>query len=483
MRFRDLVDQMPITAINGSAPERVTGITKDSRAVREGFVFFATGSSASFVSEAMKRGAKVVVSDRIPEGDVPCLVITPDVRLLLARMAARFYGHPSRKLHVTGITGTNGKTTITYLIESIVRASGREAGVIGTISCRYKDHVIRKPNTTPESAEIQDLLDDMAREGIGYVAMEVSSHALDQGRVEDIDFDCAIFTNLTHDHLDYHVDFDHYRHAKSILFNRCLRNSAKEKKWAVMNLDDPSALSLMPSPPVMTLGYSLRQKADAHIVSAEESIHGISFVMSITGREIRISTPLVGFFNVSNILAAALFGSAAGMDVETIKKGIESLPGVPGRVERVPTNKGFYAFVDYAHTPDALRKTLETLNRVRSGRLITVFGCGGDRDRTKRPVMGRIASDLSDCAIVTSDNPRTEDPVSIIHQITAGITGNSFKTIEDRRQAIAEALAMAREDDVVLIAGKGHEDYQIIGTASHPFSDRLVVEECLGVAH
>ncbi len=382
---------------------------------------------------------------------------------------------------MTGITGTNGKTTITYLVESIVHAAGGKAGVIGTISYRYNGHTLKAPNTTPESVDIQSLLRAMKDEGVAHAVMEVSSHALDQGRVEDVDFDRAIFTNLTHDHLDYHKDFRHYRDAKALLFHRYLRQSTKERKYAIINIDDEAASYLTPTLPVTTLTYSARKDADACLTACKEAITGLTMEISVKGRRMTLSSPLIGLFNVSNILAAVLFGQSADFPADVIKKGIESLPGVPGRLERVASAGPVNVFVDYAHTPDALKKTIETLNRVRSGRLIVVFGCGGDRDRMKRPVMGRIVSQLADIAVITSDNPRSEDPLAIMEEIRSGMAGNTFKVIESRRSAIGEALAMAGEHDVVLVAGKGHEDYQVVGNTTYPFSDKAVIEEYLHV--
>lgn len=484
MTLRELLADMPITTIKSGGPlleRKVEGVTKDSREVREGYVFFATGSSKPYLSRALEQKASAIVSDELLPGDIPCLVVTDNVRLLLARTAARFYGFPSRQLSVTGITGTNGKTTITYLAESIVHAAGGKAGVIGTISYRYNGRTLKASNTTPESVDIQSLLRAMKDEGVDHAVMEVSSHALDQHRVEDVDFDRAIFTNLTHDHLDYHKDFTRYREAKGLLFHRYLRQSVKERKYAIINIDDESAPYVKPAFPVTTLTYSVVKDADAHLVDCKEAIGGLTMEISVRGRRVSLSTPLIGRFNVSNMLAAVLFGQSAGVPLDVIRKGIESLPGVPGRLERVPCERPTSIFVDYAHTPDALKKTIETLNHVRSGRLIVVFGCGGDRDRTKRPVMGRIVSRLADFAVITSDNPRSEDPFAIMDEIRSGVTGSSFKVIENRRDAIAEALAMAGENDVVLVAGKGHEDYQIIGNTTHPFSDRAVIEECLNV--
>jgi UDP-N-acetylmuramoyl-L-alanyl-D-glutamate--2,6-diaminopimelate ligase len=484
MRLTELLAGLPVTAMRGVLPDgqEITGITKDSREVRPGSVFFVTGSSRPYLTEALARQASVIVSEEPLPEPVPCLVLTGDARLLLARAAARFYGFPSRRMSVTGITGTNGKTTVSYLMESIIRESGAKAGVIGTISYRYDNHELKGSNTTPESVEIQSLLADMTGKGVEYAIMEVSSHALDQGRVEGVDFDCAVFTNLTHDHLDYHGDLKRYRQAKSLLFHRYLRESAKERKWALINIDDPSAQSCVPPPPIETLTYGAKTGADAYPTYFEETIDGITLGFSLRDKQMKVKTPLVGLFNVSNILAAALFGEVCGKAPDAIARGICSVQSVPGRLDRVASDRGFYVFVDYAHTPDALEKTMETLNRIRPGRLIVVFGCGGDRDRTKRPIMGRIASKLSDFAIITSDNPRTEEPRSIIEEIRSGVTGSTFKTIEDRRVAIAEAIAMAKEKDVVLVAGKGHEDYQIVGKVAYPFSDRAVIEECLHVA-
>ncbi len=485
MTLRELLADMPVTTVKSGAScleQEIRGVTKDSRAVREGYVFFATGSSKPFLENALDRKAAVIVSDELLPGNIPCLVVTENVRLLLARMAAKFYGFPSREMYVTGVTGTNGKTTITYLIESIVRASEGNAGVVGTISYRYNGRVLKAPNTTPESAEIQALLRDMLDGGVDHVVMEVSSHALDQGRVEDVDFDCAIFTNLTHDHLDYHGDFDHYRRAKALLFHRYLRQSAKERKYAIINIDDASAPHFIPEPPVKTLTYSTLTNADAFLTSYHEDIFGLSLGLSVKGRQLALSSPLIGLFNASNILAAVLFGLTRGLPFEAIRRGVETLTGVPGRLQKVPADRPIHIFVDYAHTPDALRKTIETLNRVRSGGLIVVFGCGGDRDRAKRPIMGRIASELADIVVITSDNPRGEEPMSIIEEIRSGVSGKHYRIIENRRSAIAEALAMAKEHDVVLVAGKGHEDYQIVGKVTYPFSDKAVIEECLRVA-
>jgi len=479
MKLADLIRDMPVKQAIGDTGIDVTGLTKDSRAVKEGSVFFVTRKSEPFIAEALRKGAKVIVAERELETEAPCFLAVDDAQMLLGRMASRFYGSPSTNLHVAGITGTNGKTTTTYLIESMLRADGRKAGVIGTISYRYGGLELKADNTTPGATEAHSLLKDMYESGIRYVAMEVSSHALDQKRVEGIEFDVGIFTNLTHDHLDYHGDIDSYKSAKALLFKRYLEHSTKGKRYAILNMDDQAVLDMVPGSPVQSLFYSLKAPADGYLVDYKESIRGLSLTLSLKGKSLSLETPLVGLFNASNILASALYGFTLGMSATAIKKGIEGLDGVPGRLERVPNTGGAAIFIDYAHTPDALRKVMEMLNRLKEGRLILVFGCGGDRDKAKRPVMGEIASQLADLSIITSDNPRSEDPHSIIDDIKKGFSGNSYKVIENRRDAIHEAVGMTKEHDVLLVAGKGHEDYQIIGNKVFHFSDREAIEELL----
>jgi UDP-N-acetylmuramoyl-L-alanyl-D-glutamate--2,6-diaminopimelate ligase len=483
MRFSDVIADIPVLSFSGPEPHEVTGLTKDSREVRRGYIFVATASSAAYVDEAVRKGALALVSDTDVRRDGVCSVVVADTRSALGRMAARFFGQPSRSMHVTGITGTNGKTTTSYLIESMLKTSGKKAGVVGTISYRYEGMEIQRPNTTPESTELQSLLSGMKASGVGHVVMEVSSHALDQKRVEGIEFDAAVFTNLTHDHLDYHRDLDHYREAKQLLFQHYLAISPKPRRYAIINADDPAMGAFVPPSPITTLLYSMDHTADANLHSLEESIEGLKLGITMMGREMSLQSPLVGTFNVSNILAACLFGHTVDMAHEEIARGIEALSGVPGRLERIVNDRSIHVFVDYAHTPDALEKTIKMVKALSPGRVIVVFGCGGDRDRTKRPVMGRIASTLADITVVTSDNPRTEDPRAIIEEIRQGLDrGGDCHIIEDRREAIAEAIGMAKPGDTVLIAGKGHEDYQIIGATRSHFSDREVAQEYLNVA-
>lgn len=482
MRLSELIRNMNKIAVAGDTSVEITGITKDSRNVSEGSLFFATSASSSYIDDALKKGARAIVTDGEIDRPFACTIRVQNVAAALGQAASKFFGHPSRKMHITGITGTNGKTTTTYLIESILEAAGKKPGVIGTISYRYGGKTFKAENTTPGASETNALLQDMIKAGTTHVVMEVSSHALHQARVEGIDFDIALFTNLTHDHLDYHGDFESYGAAKRLLFEDYLLRSHKKKKYAIMNIDDPSVREFVIGHPVTMLSYSTRGFADACLSSYSESIDGLTLTISLPGKKIPIVSPLIGMFNASNILAASLSGHVMGIPHHVIKEGIEKLGGVPGRLERVANNRGISIFVDYAHTPDALESVLTLLGKLKKGRLIAVFGCGGNRDAAKRPLMGAIASRLADEAIVTSDNPRSEDPGRIIEDITKGMDGKRFRIIENRRDAIFHAIRTAKPDDVVLVAGKGHEDYQIIGDTTLHFSDREVIEESLHVA-
>lgn len=481
MRLAELIKDIPLNIIEGETEIDIKGITKDSRMVKQGYMFFSTKSSELFIKDAYNRGAVAIVSDKRHEFDFQCTILTDNIDALIGEIASRFYGNPSIRLDITGITGTNGKTTTTYLIESILKESGRAVGVIGTISYRYNNKTFKAENTTPGAVELQGMLNEMVSSGVGYVIMEVSSHALDQKRIEGTQFNKAIFTNLTHDHLDYHINFNNYKGAKKLLFKRYLMESNKEKRYAILNMDDMNVNEFIPDAPVKTLFYSIRQKANAYLIRHSEDINGIRLELALEGERLSISSPLVGLFNASNILAACLFGYTTGIPYETIARGIERLDNVPGRMERIKNKKGYSIFVDYAHTPDALAKVIEMLSRLKKGRLTVIFGCGGDRDRAKRPLMGDIASRLADFTIITSDNPRSEDPKKIIEDIKQGVKGNSFKIIENRKDAIFEGIKQLGKDDCLLIAGKGHEDYQIIGSQVFHFSDREVAEELIGV--
>lgn len=469
--------------IDASVDCEVKGVTADSRLVQENFVFVAIGGNKcdgnSFIEEAIRRGARAVVT----EGAVSAgqrghngviFVETVNSRVALAKLAAEFYGYPSRKLKVIGVTGTNGKTTITYLLEHILRRAGYKTGVIGTINYRFGDRVIPATNTTPGPEKIQQLLAEMFCEDIRYVAMEVSSHALDQMRVAGIDFHAGIFTNLTQDHLDYHKDMEQYFRAKSLLFK-----GLNAQALAIINRDDAYAQRLMNIANGRVLTYGLKSSSDISASRIRLGPHGTIFSLAAPRVKFDICTKLIGRHNVYNILAAVLFALQEGIPVDTIKDAVESFEIVPGRLEVVDAGQPFRVFVDYAHTEDAMRNVIASLRELDHRRLIVVFGCGGDRDTTKRPKMGRVASELSDEVIITADNPRSEDLNAIIADITRGVAKNNYTVIPDRRQAIETAIRMAKEDDIVLIAGKGHENYQVFKDKTIDFDDRIEARQCL----
>ncbi len=466
----------------------VNAIQYDSRKIQPRDCFVAikgTGTDGhAFVTTAIERGASVVVLENdavLPDsyflhaGVVK--IVVPDSRRALAIMSSNYYGEPSRALKLVGVTGTNGKTTTTHLVKSIMESSGMKTGLIGTIEYKIGDEVIPATHTTPESLELNQLFAAMVKNGCTAAAMEVSSHALHQSRTYGLDFDAAVFTNLTQDHLDYHGTMDAYFLAKKILFD-----NLKPRGIAIANADDPFGDRIVASTRGITMTYSAEQPATVVAKNVRLSIEGTTFDLLHNRETTTISSPLVGRFNVYNMLAAGSAGIAIGIPKETIRKGIEKVDGVRGRFEKIRSPRGWTVIIDYAHTPDALEKCLTTIHEVLPqtgrGRITTVFGAGGDRDKTKRPLMAAAAGRLSDFVIVTSDNPRTEDPEKILDDILQGLPHDKPHTRQaDRRRAIEDALDQARLGDVVLIAGKGHEDYQVIGSNKIHFSDREIVEE------
>ena len=460
----------------------------DSRKIQRGDCFVAmrgTGTDGHrFLESAIEKGASVVVLEQdsalsdyyfLHSGVVK--VVVPDSRKALAVMAANCFNHPSSRLMMVGVTGTNGKTTTTHLIKAILEEAGQRVGLLGTIEYRIGDTVIPASHTTPESLELNELLARMVTAGCQSVSMEVSSHALHQSRVYGLEFDAAVFTNLTQDHLDYHGSMEEYFKAKKTLFD-----SLDSDAVAITNADDVWGMQIATSSRARKVSYGVAEHADVRATDIQLSIEGTSCTLWFGNAQTTMTTPLVGRFNVYNILAAYSTGLALGVSQQTLLAGIRSVASVRGRFERVPSPKGWAAIIDYAHTPDALEKCLRTIHdvlpREGRGRIITVFGAGGDRDKTKRPLMGSIAGQLSDIIIVTSDNPRTEDPGRIIDDIVAGIPrGAQVTQLVDRRGAIHSALRQARSGDVVLVAGKGHEDYQVIGKEKIHLSDREIVEE------
>jgi UDP-N-acetylmuramoyl-L-alanyl-D-glutamate--2,6-diaminopimelate ligase len=500
MKLADLLKVLDsATTAPGPVPDReVHDITDDSRKVVPGSLFVAVRGFNSdghrFIPQAVAQGAIAVVAEENAGAEGlgnAQVVLVPDSRAALARIAAAYYGHPSQRLKLVGITGTKGKTTTSYLVRSIIEASGGSTGLIGTIDYRVGKKVYPAPNTTPGALDLQRLLAEMAHDGAGYCVMEVSSHALALGRIDGCVFETAVFTNLAQDHLDFHRDMESYFQAKLLLFT-----ALGKGRSAVVNADDPASREIIGKTAAAVYTYGMSERAD--IRPAGEIGHGIgglSFSAQTPEGPVPVESSLVGRHNVYNILAAIGAGLAQGFSADVIAQGISNMRAVPGRMEKVEEGQPFGVIVDYAHTEDSLAALLTAVRDVTKGRIITVFGCGGDRDRTKRPKMGAAAARGSDLAIVTTDNPRTEDPSVIIREIEAGMTTGAvrvstfvgarkdlsgkmpYRVIPDRREAITEALGAAGPGDVVVLAGKGHEDYQLVGDRKLHFDDREVARE------
>lgn len=464
----------------------ISSVEYDSRKCVEASVFVAipgnTVDGNEFIPQAIANGAKVVVSDKIEVLDMLpreiCCILVENSRQALAQLSAAWYDYPYEQLDIIGVTGTNGKTTITFLLNSIFRSAGFKTGLIGTTGIFIDDRKIPATHTTPESLELYDILRQMADEGVSKVFMEVSSHALHQKRVFGINFKGAVFTNLTHDHLDYHKTFEEYAAAKKLLFDSLGNNSI-----AILNGDDKYysyMVSDTRSEKKIIIGRT--ESADILISNEKLGIGSSEFTLKYkeSGIEYQFGTNLSGRFNIDNAAISAVMAMASGISAEDAANGLLNTHGAPGRMEPVKLKNGAVALVDYAHTPDALQKALNACREVidnsgkGSNRLICVFGCGGDRDKTKRPLMGRIAAEIADIAIITSDNPRTEEPIKIIGEIAAGVDDQRINRVElvvSRAEAIRQAVALSSEDDIILVAGKGHEDYQVIGKAKQYFSD------------
>jgi UDP-N-acetylmuramoyl-L-alanyl-D-glutamate--2,6-diaminopimelate ligase len=436
---------------------------------------------ASFAADAIQRGALAVVAESEAPADVAVpWIVVPNARVALAHVAAELHGHPSRALTVVGITGTNGKTTTSYLLASIFEAAGIRCGVLGTVGYRIGDRHIDAARTTPEAPDVQSLLREMVAVGCGACVMEVSSHALALERVTGVQFAAGVFTNLTRDHLDFHENMEAYFAAKRRLFEMLPPQAP-----AVINADDPRCAALIEASQ-RPVTYGLSKPADVTPGPLAMTLQGLAFDIRTPRGLVRVESRLVGRPNAYNIVAAVATASALGLPVDAIERGIADLPGVPGRFEMVSSaTDDVSVIVDYAHTDDALRNLLETARPLASRRLITVFGCGGDRDRTKRPLMGMVAARLSDIVVITSDNPRSEDPARIIEEVARGAQAEArqgtaeVRTIADRRDAIQEAVRLAHVGDVVLIAGKGHEKYQEVGSRVLLFDDVAVAREAL----
>jgi UDP-N-acetylmuramoyl-L-alanyl-D-glutamate--2,6-diaminopimelate ligase len=471
--------------LTGPTRRVVQHLTADSREVVPETLFVALPGVHTdghrFLGEALDRGATVLVVEELPGvlqervQQAGCTVVkVPNSRQAFALLASAYYGHPGQHLRLIGITGTNGKTTTSYIIESILRTAGKAVGVIGTVSNRFGTQEIPATHTTPDALELHHLLAQMVAANLGYAVMEVSSHALDQERVWGCRFEAAVFTNLSRDHYDYHGTMEAYFAAKARLFQdlSCV--------WHILNLDDPYGQRLLHMSRARLLTYGLEGEATFKPSAVRHGLDGIRFTLSTTKGQLEIASPLVGRHNVYNLLAGIAVAIALDIDAGAIIQGIAQLQRVPGRLERVDRGQDFAVFVDYAHTPDALEKVLQLVRAETTGRLITVFGCGGDRDPGKRPLMGQVATRLSDYTIITSDNPRTEDPQRIIDAIITGVESTAgYVALPDRQEAIEHAIAMAQPRDTIVLAGKGHEDYQILGQTRRHFDDREVAQAAL----
>jgi UDP-N-acetylmuramoyl-L-alanyl-D-glutamate--2,6-diaminopimelate ligase len=464
----------------------VRSIAYDSRHVEAGSLFFAIAGHKDdghqFIPRALEQGAAAVVSEQYPPADneraAAKWVRVPVIRRALSQASRRFYGNPERQLRLVGITGTNGKTTTAYLLESIFKSAGLSSGLFGTIEYHVAGRVVPAPNTTPESLELAHYLADSVRAGVKIAAMEVSSHALAQERVWGFPFAAAVFTNLTRDHLDYHQTMEEYFRAKRRLFEGV---GTPPPAAAVINLDDPCGARLLELSYGRLATYGTNSEATFRVKKSILDSSGIKAQLLTPEGPVEITSSLMGRPNLMNLLAAVAAAQTLGIDADRIQEGIAGLRLVPGRFERVEAGQPFLVLVDYAHTDDALRNALSTARELARGRLIVVFGCGGDRDRVKRPLMGEAAGSLADLVVLTSDNPRSEDPLTIMNDALVGLqrTGTPYVLEVDRQAAIRRALEQAREGDLVLLAGKGHESYQVFKDRTVPFDDRAVARQAL----
>ena len=493
MRLSDLIADVSGVKVTGPTAVEITTVTHDSRAVVPGSLFVCIRGfrqdGHAYIADAAARGAVAAVVERDPGGlhlpGTMTVIRVADSRVALAALACRFFDNPSLSLRLIGVTGTNGKTTSAYLTEAILAAAGRTIGVLGTIEYRCGTTTFPGERTTPESSDLQSLLSRMRSMGAWGAAMEVSSHSLSLHRVDGCEFDAGIFTNLTQDHLDFHGTMQAYAETKALLFRRLGTERRKPgEAAAVLNADDPWAPFMAAATGARVLRYGFGPDADLSVRTMSLALRGIEATVRTPWGDLRVDSALVGQHNLANILGAAGACLHLGATREHVEAGIRALRAVPGRFEKVEAGQPFGVAVDYAHTPDALERVLTFAREFATGRLIAVFGCGGDRDRGKRPLMGAAAARLANFVVVTSDNPRSEDPDGIVREVEAGVkkvTGGTrgYVTITDRREAIASALARAQPGDLVVLAGKGHETYQILRDRTIPFDDRVVAREAL----
>jgi len=480
-----------IIECSGSLDIPIHGLAYDSRQVQTQYLFAALPGTRSdghrFLEQALQQGASALLirpegKSLVPAGTPATVLTVTDARLALAQLSTAFYDHPSQALRIVGVTGTNGKTTITYLVEAILRRAGRRTGVIGTLAYRIGDQTIKAEHTTPEAPDLQAVLAQMVTAGVTDVAMEVSSHALDQHRADYCAVAVAVFTNLTRDHLDFHTSIEEYLQAKRRLFLAPELQPSHHQRVNVVNADDPASETLVQGASGTLLRYGINQGADLRATDIQVSVTGATFTLITPASRYQVRLQLLGRFNVYNALAALTVAYAEQLDMNLAIGALEAVSPIPGRFQRVGDGQHGTVVVDYAHSPDGLEQALRTAREMTHGRVLVVFGCGGDRDTGKRPLMGEIAARLADLCVITSDNPRSEPPEQIIEQIWAGVPEtyrDHCLRESDRQQAIEEAISRADPDDVVVIAGKGHETYQIFADRTIHFDDREVAELAL----
>jgi UDP-N-acetylmuramoyl-L-alanyl-D-glutamate--2,6-diaminopimelate ligase len=480
MQLKTLVAAIPIRHVFGTLDRPVESIAYDSRRMQRNGMFVALRGEKTdgheFIGQAIEKGASVIVTEREEKTPrVTCLVVE-NTRAALADLSATFYGHPARRLKLAAVTGTNGKTTTTFLIKHICEKAGLRCGLIGTVRYEIGERVLPAIRTTPESLDLQELLAQIASAGCRAAAMEVSSHALSQDRTRGLEWDVAAFTNLTQDHLDFHGTMENYFDSKAKLFAQLGSQEKKPKPVAIVNIDDRYGEQLLNriDKRVAVITFGMNARADFRASNYRVEFSGTSYQLDARGKSYLVRVPLIGRFNVANSVAAL-----AGISLRDAVLSLSKSPQVPGRLEMVLAKRQFQVFVDYAHTPDALQNVLKTLHELEPARLIVVFGCGGNRDRQKRPLMGEIVDRNADYAIITSDNPRKEDPGAIIDEIEKGVRSNRYEKMIDRTEAIGRAISLAQPRDIILIAGKGHENYQEFADHTIPFDDIQVARRAI----
>ncbi|MCX7641692.1 MAG: UDP-N-acetylmuramoyl-L-alanyl-D-glutamate--2,6-diaminopimelate ligase [Elusimicrobiales bacterium] len=475
------------TNINIKKDIEIKGIEIDSKKIKPGYIFFAIKGEKTdgniFIDEAIKNGASIIITEKETNiTNIPVIKVS-DINLTLSKASKNFHQNPTSKMKIIGITGTKGKTSVSHFIEQMLISQNIKTGVIGTINYRtYKRIIMEAQNTTPYPPLLDQIFIEFLKDEVNFCIMEVSSHALKLKKVDSVEFDICIFTNLQSDHLDFHKTIDDYKNSKIRLFH-LIELSPKNEKTVILNIDDPVSkeiISIIKKSKIITFG--IKQKADLYASNIKINLEGSNFDIHFQGKSYNIKTQLCGIYNIYNILAATSLVLTVTNDFEKIIPYIENLTPVKGRLEKISSPKGFNVYIDYAHTEDSLKETLKTLKQIPHERIITVFGCGGDRDPTKRAPMGKIAAIFSDFVIITSDNPRTEDPLKIINEIEKGIKElnySNYYIIPDRRDAIIKAIEIAKKGDIILIAGKGHEEYQITAQGKIYFSDREEVLKAL----